>query len=439
MGKLFQQSMDNLPGVLVMCSSVKFSFIALLMITMINPCICNQMDPHVYPNRGPFFEGWYLRIIDPGENLSLGFLFGLVLPIEQHSQQYQKHCHKLVNQLEIKRCLNEVLQMQKHAYDSNLKAHNSSFPLVYTSLLLSFNSTTKLDTPTGFFNPDDCSVTKDGRPVTKNPDDLTPPNFEAVISQNLSFAVTENKTMFSVTVGNHIFKGFTFAPVPWGPGGEGPESWLEKMPLPIHWFVYSLHSTVRYYEYVNLESGKIIRGGSKPGAPVIAHMEKNWGKSFPKAWVWAEGVDIAANVAFSFSSGVITELGMDIDAQLSGYRNGKKNISCSFNPVNSVHTLVQDGCSGTAVLTVKCLDCAVTFDLSAPPDTLSYCLATPQVVGFKKGCVESYVATARVTVHQRRGVSMVLTDSHTINQAALEFGEKYMCNGSCPPEVYVYW
>ena len=40
----------------------------------------NYYDPHVFPSRGPFFEGWYLRLSDPTHNASFGVLFGKVLP-----------------------------------------------------------------------------------------------------------------------------------------------------------------------------------------------------------------------------------------------------------------------------------------------------------------------------------------------------------------------
>ena len=44
----------------------------------------NHFDPHPFPGRGPFFEGWYLRFSDPTENVSLGLIIGTVLP-EDHA------------------------------------------------------------------------------------------------------------------------------------------------------------------------------------------------------------------------------------------------------------------------------------------------------------------------------------------------------------------
>ena len=40
----------------------------------------NQYDPHVIPTKGPYFEGWYTRIVDFDHDISFGALFGMVLP-----------------------------------------------------------------------------------------------------------------------------------------------------------------------------------------------------------------------------------------------------------------------------------------------------------------------------------------------------------------------
>ena len=40
----------------------------------------SQYDPHLYPARGPFFEGWYARMTDLDHTMSFGVLFGEVLP-----------------------------------------------------------------------------------------------------------------------------------------------------------------------------------------------------------------------------------------------------------------------------------------------------------------------------------------------------------------------
>ena len=49
---------------------------------VVMPSYGNQYDPHVFPDRGPFFEGWYARMTDVDNQRSFGVLFGEVLPGE---------------------------------------------------------------------------------------------------------------------------------------------------------------------------------------------------------------------------------------------------------------------------------------------------------------------------------------------------------------------
>ena len=347
-------------------------------------------------------------MIDTYRNASFGFLFALILPAAGE---------------------NITMEMKSRSL-YNFPVPPEDHPLLCATLLVNPPEAQKLGSPTSCFDPSDYSVLKDGKPVEHNPDDKTPPDFEVKLANNISFTVTPTGSQFSVSIGEHTLQGETTSPVPWGPGGEGPESWLEHLPLPIHWFVYSFRSTVTTYSYTNEATKSVMKGGSSSvGPPVVAHMEKNWGESFIEAWVWAEGVNPATDVYFSLSSGLIKELSFEIPAQLSGYRNPAKGIHCSFHPANSEHTLQHDGCAGTATLDVRSLECHVVIQLYAAPNSFSSCLVTPQPDGFRLGCVESYTAVANITVHE---VLYGVKDSQIIPLAALEFGGLYMCNGKCP-------
>ncbi len=55
-------------------------FLCLILATLDTIAFANNYDPHVYPKKGPFFEGWYARITDGEQSRSLGVLFGRVLP-----------------------------------------------------------------------------------------------------------------------------------------------------------------------------------------------------------------------------------------------------------------------------------------------------------------------------------------------------------------------
>lgn len=375
----------------------------------------------------------YLRIIDLHQNISLGFMFGRVLPSSSLYPDVESLCQTLTVQPFNEDCRRQISEKQAQVNLSGSGNILSSSNLIFLGLLLSLKPDERLENPEGFFSSSQYHISVNGKPVVKNPDDPSPPNFEAKIASNMSFVVNENGTRFSVKIREHLLTGETVQPVPWGPHGEGPESWLQKLPLPFHWFVYSLRSTVTSFMYMNSETGEKITGGTRHHQlPVVAHLEKNWGNSFPKAWVWSEGVIPASGVSYAFSAGIVTGMGLDIKAQLSGYRNPGKQISCSFSPANSLHSLGVNSCTGQVILKVQSFTHVVVFEVSAPPKSFSVCLSAPMRDGFRKGCVESFVAVANITVYHRHVFSLTAIDTQTVYLSALEFGKAYMCDGQCP-------
>lgn len=78
-------------------------------------------------------------------------------------------------------------------------------------------------------------------------------------------------------------------PADLGPGPEGPLAALKYL-LPLHWYVWSVSSDAEVYiervqskkdgENVYERSEVVYSGKGR------AHMEKNWGATFPTGWVW---------------------------------------------------------------------------------------------------------------------------------------------------------
>ena len=83
--------------------------------------------------------------------------------------------------------------------------------------------------------------------------------------------------------------------VPWSPAHPdtaGPEGWLARTGLlPCHYFVHSFASPAAYAlrrprgKYTLRPRGS-IGAGADGGA--TAHIERNWGRSFPTGWTWAQ-------------------------------------------------------------------------------------------------------------------------------------------------------
>ena len=359
-------------------------------------CVTGSLyDPHLFPESGPFFEGWYLRITDFDTDDSIGLLFGQVLP---------------------------------SSFD------NLTGPLVLASILYRAcaQGTCTLTSSNGNFTRQELNITVKGRQVTRNPDTKSPANFEWMTNNGKeggSLIQENDETNFDFRIGDWTLRGAAGHHVPWNEDGSGPEGWLGNLPLPLHWFVYSVKSPLTFFQLQNVKTGKTIRGAN--GA---VHLEKNWGKSFPKKWIWSEGISRDnTNITFAISGGLVDLSVISVDAYLTGYRNPLVGLDLSFRPDNSIVSTTIDGCKGNVSVRVNSLSHVVEFQIFASPKTFSSCLFGPELSGFQRACVESYDAIATVTISQRHffGLEYKLLDKREIPNVALEFGGNNVCNNKC--------
>ncbi|KAL3859385.1 hypothetical protein ACJMK2_009608 [Sinanodonta woodiana] len=357
----------------------------------------NHFDPHLFPKTGPFFEGWYMRITDFDRRDSLGILFGQVLPKQ---------------------------------------GINTSEPLVLASILRRENCQNRvcqLVSYNAIFTPAQTKVTVNGKPVVSNPDDASSANFQFEMnsgSEGGLFIQNANSTTFYFRIGNLSLKGELGPNVPWAPNGGGPEGWLSHLPLPLHWFVYSLRSPLKMYILTDIGRKQTVVGHNG-----VAHLEKNWGLSFPKAWIWAEGVsDYTKNISFALSGGLVPFSFISLSAYLIGYRNPLENIDINFRPDNSVITLLKDDCKREVNISAKSLFYTLEINLFSTNSSFSSCLFGPQETGFRKACVESYDAIANIRVYKSSILGVFvhkLIDKQTLTDVALEFGGTYVCGNMC--------
>ncbi|KAL4224032.1 hypothetical protein ACF0H5_017489 [Mactra antiquata] len=372
------------------------SYSLVVTILMTSQSLGSLYDPHLFPQKGPFFEGWYMRIIDYDSNQSYGLLFGSVLPTD---------------------------------------SHNVSGPLVLASILMrrcEQQGGCKLMSVNGEFSPINLNITARGKQVTKNPDTRSPPDFKWMVNSKNNGGYLEQKgetTTFTFKLGELAFRGEATKPVPWNSAGTGPEGWLVYLPLPLHWFVYSLRSELQIYEIENTTSGAVVSGSNG-----VVHLEKNWGNSFPKRWIWSEGVSSATNATINISGGLVELFNLfSVDAYLIGIRDPQNSLALDLRPDNSVVSAKIDGCGGRINMSVNSISYNVEIEISAKAGTYSNCLLGPEVVGFRPVCVESYDATATITVSTRSFIPFLFNDEkkYTIANVALEFGGSHVCNDKC--------
>ncbi|XP_064637307.1 uncharacterized protein LOC135493709 [Lineus longissimus] len=348
-------------------------------------------NPHVYPERGPFFEGWYIRITDHTDRQSLAVLFGKVLK----------------------------------------KAPSSTLSPALVSILHS-NGTRPLTAYNAFFDEDAVEMTVDsGKPVTKNPNQRGPANFKWEAKGCGYLLVKPDSAYFNFTVQSFTFYANISSTLPWGPDGVGPEGWLSNFPLPLDWFVYNTGSNVTDFGWASRNHGQHLKGSA--GRHAVAHMEKNWGKSFPSAWYWGQGVT-SKGVYFAMSGGPVDFGPITVNGHLIGYRNPAMGIRLDYRPDNSFTEINMDACAGVFNITVKSLLNQLQMNIVAPVDSLSDCLYGPGENGFHRVCTESFVATANIRAYRRKlGVfgRLVEVDRQTVPSSALEFGGTFVCHQKC--------
>ena len=152
--------------------------------TLILTAFANLYDPHVYPNRGPFFEGWYARLTDPENSRSFGVLFGRVLP----------------------------------SSNDNISAYSTT----YLGFLRNRGHNESMEVVDIFPDEGNISVTvRGGHKVTTDPDKTSPAYFEWVAEPYGYFNVTPNSTVFDFQGEGVRFQGNFGKPAEWGPKGEG--------------------------------------------------------------------------------------------------------------------------------------------------------------------------------------------------------------------------
>jgi len=366
------------------------AIVVLLVCMLAGQVCCSLYDPHAFPQKGPFFEGWYFRFIDFHNNRSFATLFGIVLP-------------------------KDLSKAHNPAYFGVLRQNGAE------GKLLNYDST-----------PDMKHVhltVGEGKNVSEDPSLKTPAHFTWKVPNVGYVDVKPSTSNVNVTIGDVRLEADIGAPHLWDESGRGPMGWLGSLPLPLSWFVYSLGSPVNHYKWTELKTGKSMTGKG------FVHMEKNWGKSFPKGWIWAEGMAPDGNVAFAATYGPVGFGPIGVPGHLIGYRNFKKGISIDFRPDNSYLSKTYDGCKGSALFTLYAVWWKVTINLTTSPQTYSECLLGPMSNGFRPVAQESYVAQAHITVYKRNYLKWDMLDSQLLHLAALEFGGAFSCHKKCEAKL----
>ncbi|KAL7415097.1 hypothetical protein BDY24DRAFT_369394 [Mrakia frigida] len=193
---------------------------------------------------------------------------------------------------------------------------------------------------------------------------LTAPGVGSLVSEpskdggttthSLEFELNSKRKKLVLTTSNRV---------PWTEGvpNGGPEGWIAHLKglLPLHWLVQSSGSEAKW-RVVNASldddekesegqdrEGRVRSGFEGKG---IAHIEKNWGTTFPPSWIWLQALSPVSSSfspsplpssAFSFAlaGGLLPPplpslpfLTLPMEAYLFGLRIPSLNIAWDFRP-----------------------------------------------------------------------------------------------------------
>ena len=356
--------------------------------------IDSLMDPHKLPNQGPWFEGWYVRITPTsGTERSLGAIVGSYLP--QGEERISREQKGLSGYAAI---------LDGGRMSDPLRSHES-FP---------FNS--KL-----YLNKNDI--------VNRDPLPRGPSAFRWASDGVGEF--TESGVSLRTANGAEL-KAKWSAPVAWNVSGLGPEGIISLFrAFPLHWFVYTLGSKVEF-DALLPEAGSDDKFEKVRGTG-YAHIEKNWGVSFPQSYVWLQAHHPELNRTIALAGGRPLQVaGLQPEAWLLGYRS--ELFRQDFAPQN-VGTFFEsrvNGCLGRFELSASFYNRRIVVSATAQRQTFGE-IAIPKEKGFERGGSEqSFQTQVVVQLYEvapfrvGRGGERLL--EHTVfTTGALEFGGDYKC------------
>ncbi|KAI0689158.1 hypothetical protein BC835DRAFT_1308476, partial [Cytidiella melzeri] len=191
--------------------------------------------------------------------------------------------------------------------------------------------------------------------------------------------------------------------VPWSSHDPlyGPMGFISRISalLPLNWHVYSTASVA---------SGTFSHGGKTRQVTGIAHVEKNWGTSFPPGWIWSQSFGSTKDLSAKSLALAGGEALPWVQAYLVGYRSSKVKwdfqppFTMAIGPLSPFMCIVRDSVSGIVNLTVQTMARKLVIKMSAPCDSFMG-FAAPLADGHQPMfAFESFVGRTKVEAWERR-------------------------------------
>ncbi|MCK6599799.1 MAG: hypothetical protein L6Q37_15640 [Bdellovibrionaceae bacterium] len=360
-----------------------FSDLTLLVVVFIFPFLsgAHPFLPHHVPEQGPWFEGWYVRVTDNISHRSFAVIGASELKPNQNSKNLSGYLSVLIQDGQGRPTKSIESFPKKTALQRYSKLGMEEEGFVW-------------------------SAAEQGH--------ITDQGIDVSIGDQV-----EVKASFKEN--NRHWNPYWNS---WGPEGFGTFIKL----IPLHWFVHSLDSSTVYQLKYKNEDGQVVERKSIGSA----HIEKNWGKTFPKAWMWLQGYDVQSGSSLALAGGILSLGPFNVKTYLVGYKS--KNINADFQVGQLFDVSFQDKidpCHGQYALEASNGEYLMKLKANADPKSFGS-VSIPTENGYKShGGMESFSAEIDVEIYQNSWIQKsfqkkLLIEKIKITKAALEFGAEYM-------------
>jgi len=350
------------------------------------------IQPHVVPQSGPWFEGWYLRITPTNVNHgSIGAIIGSYLPPKPQNS----------------------IDKSLMGYAAILNGGQKNQALRAIEF---FPKKVKM-----FMNKNDAVISEP-----------RPGGSEAFrwVGEDAG-ELTENGLALSFPSGDRL--QINWADIsPWSPSGLGPEGTLSLIKLiPLHWYVHSLKSLAKFRLEEKKSDGKVqVTEGQG-----YLHLEKNWGRSFPDSYVWAQGIDLKTNTVLALAGGRPFQAGLiRPEVWILGYRSPNHKINFRTQDPGTMIESKVDGCRGQFELSAANLKHRIKISANAAKGSFGQ-ISIPKENGFvPNGSEQSFQTEISIELFKKeidfsnhRDDALKAIEKTIIKNGALEFGGKFKC------------
>jgi len=325
------------------------------------------MKPQSKPSHGPWFEGWYIRVTDPETQRS----FALITT-------------------------SSTVQKSGLSFDSIMPGY----------LAFLYDLTPGGQTHSVEYFPQKTWV------ETSGPDLPADSDFKWT-ADGYGF-LSEHEAQMKLPTGDEV--SFQLGKrMPWSKNWSdwGPEGWASFFSfLPLKWYVDSLGTPTEYRLKI-AATGEVITGHG------YAHIEKNWGRAFPLAWMWLQATSEDNSSHLAMAGGPLSIGPINYTTYLIGYKT--KTLDLEIRPDQALDAQYEtqiDPCRGTFFIQASNSYQKILIKAQAPLDSFAP-VSIPTVAGYEKnGGIESFSSQIQVKAYE----GDVLLEEQTFQGAALEFG-----------------